>query len=950
MGRDNLEVIELTHRHCRHARIELVNGNSPVGGALDLPMGLMEVRCEHASPHHVQGHQARELAIEFYEENCRGCPYRDGTGELPNLATVAAERAAEFQAGQAVLQDLAAEWQQRFEARRERRQRQLAGEGHVVRDLGAAIDRVDRPGPRVEATSPGEEQAARSILDTAREAPNLFRPVLVDSLLELAEDIADGTALEAIHALVLAGACPPRRALDVALHILAGERSVEAARLLALLEPELQSSDIPPLLDRLIDLTSGSDLGPLHEPVSTQGLIAASHIDLTVVIDGILEHLGGLDDRRREAGAVAAGVLLRADPTRVVALGPPLAASVQSRERGYAGYPHPNSAALGALADGWRGDPTFTRRVIEDAAALGSQEAKDELSRVTWVLLRHRQPSDATTAATSEAIDFLVRRASGDWGEEAADRAAELLLSLVKDIPDAVAPHTQALLGTVLSLCAPRAAEGPLELGAATLSALDVLEQGTLDIRRASRRRRLAGAIGGCAAVDPAGVLSAVYGLFLTTTGDDDHDRTVRTTMLDVLEKAVSPNTLRDVLPILYSALLDGDHFVRRAGIDLWAVCIGAADALPSEVTALAQPLLEDVDVHRRMLEKLPYLHLPAELAQTLVSIAARWVQVYGTVEPTRTDGLNSAIRALRSLAGQLENEPQATAWFGVALSFVERCTPYDRERLLTAFWPVELRNHPVWTTAALHTIASPEMVDYYNQRHEPLLEALLEHPELLVGIPLGEIEPLSRVHGPDHPWRALEPLELLQAAGRWDDAASIAREVEARQRPGKEGEPGRRLAGMLARSAEFGQLLSEGLPSPDGLTDSIARVGVSVADLEASASGQLVDGQLRFVVDTINASIGAARILLDPVASNPLELASGLDAAAQLLANVPVAHAAGAQRQLVATAWKIASTLLRYDAAVRTAESGSYGLAPISTPTGPSPCSHHRNRGSPRR
>src|ERR1700691_4999258 len=94
MGRANAEAIELTRRHCRHARIEQVGGNSFVGNALGLPMGLMEVRCEHAQPPQTQGHQALAPAVEFYNQNCIGCAYREGSGELPNLKTVADDAAA----------------------------------------------------------------------------------------------------------------------------------------------------------------------------------------------------------------------------------------------------------------------------------------------------------------------------------------------------------------------------------------------------------------------------------------------------------------------------------------------------------------------------------------------------------------------------------------------------------------------------------------------------------------------------------------------------------------------------------------------------------------------------------------------------------------------------------------------------------------------------------------
>src|SRR5207249_4096520 len=132
-------------------------------------------------------------------------------------------------------------------------------------------------------------------------------------------------------------------------------------------------------------------------------------------------------------------------------------------------------------------------------------------------------------------------------------------------------------------------------------------------------------AVGRCASAKAAEVLAAVQALFSATTGDDDHDRAVRTTMIDILEEAVSPETLRDVLPIVYSALVDRDQGVRSAGIDLWVACADVADPLPAELTELSVALLQDtyVVVHRRMLEQLPRLRLPAELVVRLLPIAA---------------------------------------------------------------------------------------------------------------------------------------------------------------------------------------------------------------------------------------------------------------------------------------------------------------------------------------
>jgi hypothetical protein len=921
MGRGNAEAIELTRRHCRHARIDFVGGNSFAGSMLGLPMGLLEVRCEHAPPPRTQSHQALELAIEFYGANCTACPYREGTGELPNLATVAGKRAATEAASRAAALQVADERARRHRERCVRRHQLLAGEGHVVRDLGEAIDCIDRAEPRTGPATFEEERAARHILDAARHASELFRPVLVDSLLELAEDVADTTSFHTLEALVRSGRCLPRRALDAASAVLARQRSVDAGRLLALLEPELRPDDLPEVLDQLIALASGGEeFSPWRLPSSPDGLIAASRVDLSAVTERIIEHLASDDELTREAGGDAARVLLALASTRMVALGRPLATSVRGPDRGYAGYPQPTSAALRALAEGWRGEPELTRRIVEDQASGASQDVKDALSRVPWFLQRFRDPWDASAAATSEAISFVVRRAAGDWGDQAADHAADHLRRLAREVPDAVAAHVTQILGVILALCAPDRDSSGFATETEVPPAQAALERESVQIGRNARRRRLAETVGRCASVDPAALLPSVQGLFSATTGDDRLDRAVRTTMLDVLEEAVSPETLRDILPITYTALLNSDQTVRGAGIDLWVACARMADSLPAELTELSVPLLGDkyVVVHRRMLRRIPQLHLPADLAPRLLPTVYGWVATYAQAQPAEPDVLESAISAMRSLACDLDDESQVTAWCSVALAYVDRCRPYDRERLLTSWWPDELRNHPAWTRAALATAASQELVDYYNQRDEPLLQALMDRPQLLADIPFAEIEPLSTVHGTAHPWRALEPVELLQAGGRWADAATVARGVEARQPAGEEGAPGRRIAGTVARAAELAQALVEWPPAAADVTTLSGLVTSAAADLEASVPGGVKEGQLRSTLDGLLASAAAARVLHAPTVSDPRAAADELDGAAALLLDRSSAHASCRQRGWIARAWQIAAVLLRYDAAVR--------------------------------
>ena len=273
------------------------------------------------------------------------------------------------------------------------------------------------------------------------------------------------------------------------------------------------------------------------------------------------------------------------------------------------------------------------------------------------------------------------------------------------------------------------------------------------------------------------------------------------------------------------------------------------------------------------------------------------------------------AIWAIRCLAPGHPDESQVTGWFSVALAYVGRCSAYDREQLLTAWWPDELRVHPVWTKTALATAASPELIDYYNQRREPLLQALMDRPQLLADMPLSEIEPLSSIHGAAHPWRALEPVELLQSAGRWADAVVVARSVEDRQPPGEEGARGRRLAGTIARGAELAQALADGAAfcrRADWLTDAVTVCGRGSRGVHPRwRAGRPAPLHARRP-----AGVGSrARLLLASPVSDPARAADGLDQAAGLLLGAPSVHASGAQRGWIARAWQIAALLLRYDA-----------------------------------
>ncbi len=347
-----------------------------------------------------------------------------------------------------------------------------------------------------------------------------------------------------------------------------------------------------------------------------------------------------------------------------------------------------------------------------------------------------------------------------------------------------------------------------------------------------------------------------------------------------------------------------------------------AGDAIPEELADLAEALLTDryVIVHRAMLDHLPQLRLPTRLAPRLLPIVASWAQAY-IDDP---DVLEDALWALRCLADMLDDQRQVLGWHSHALSLVHRLRPHDREWMLTSSWPLPLRAHPAWSRAALGALASRELADYFNVRNDPLLAALLDQPGPLATVPFDEVAAVTELHLPAHPWRALEPVELLQTVGRWAEARTLAGRVVAAAPPGAEGAHHRALAQFVEAAARLDEhLTGDPLIDTAGMASTARTVQNAAAALAEvwQRSDQQVDTHGRHFIDAVTARLDAAQALLAPATADPMATAAVLDAAAQQLESAPRGPGApNVQRRRVAAAWRVAATLHRYDSAVRDA------------------------------
>lgn len=916
LARANDEAIELTRAHCRHARIEMPYGNSPVGAAMGWPLGVMEVRCEHAAPPRRQSHNAMELAVAFYRESCVGCPHRDGTGVVPNLTTEVSKRDAEIEQRRRQEQRRIEQLAARRAARHARRRLTVAGEGYVVRELAEVIDRLDAD-YYVEGSA-ALTDASRQLVQSARHAPELFSRTLVDSMLEMAIDTGAPAVFIALGELVRAGRCEARQAVQAALTVLRTAGVKEAADVLAAFPEALRSQDLPLVLDRLVELAAGQDLIVRTVPAAPRGFLAAATVDLSQVSDHLIDRLRCDDDQVRADAAAAAEQLLDTNAAPLTVLGPALISACRDDGMGWAGQPHPSMHAARALAAGWRADPGTCVQMIEAAASGSGAVDRVGLMRVANLVCRDDLAA-LSPEVTEAVVRFCLARLRGDWGDRAADMAIADLTSAADAIADKLEPHVDTLLGFLIESAAPR----PSGL---TAHHADNTPIGT-DFGVVARQHGIARLLGQLARRGAAAILEPIVTVFTADSGDQEQDTAIRAALLTALTEAASMATLRDLLPIVYSGLLSPDPRVRAQAIDLWARCAEVSrDAIPANLADLAEVLLADpiVMVHQTLLRRIAHLGLPSHLIPHLLDLTSRWVPP----KMDRPDELDDVVWAMRYLAQMLNDDDRTERWLGFALGLVSRLDPHHRERLLIAPWPEALRDSVSWNTAALGALAQPELAHGGWPRRDPLLIELLERPAPLVDVALSAFTAVSDVHLPGPAWRALELVELLQAVGRHTDCVSLARHVQQHLPAGAEGAPDRQLADVIAAIAQLDEIMHGGAVSTvDAIATELDAAGTAAAVIAAQCGAAHPSDRsiLAGVIDVITARTQAARNLLAPLSADPAAIAQSLDEAAdQLEAAAGRRHAPALQRRRVAQAWRIAATLARWDAAVRAADAGA--------------------------
>jgi hypothetical protein len=495
----------------------------------------------------------------------------------------------------------------------------------------------------------------------------------------------------------------------------------------------------------------------------------------------------------------------------------------------------------------------------------------------------------------SAAVDFLIRRLDGSWGGRASTAASDDLKQFARRRPELVLQHLGNLFGRLLQVCQLEPPASKL-LTVPPRPQLDIMDRVLVRQTRHRLRADIAETIGLLARAGSKDAVNRAFTLLTATTGDSESDVTTRSALIYVLANSVTPANVASIVPRLYTALLSTDSLVRASAVELWESCARIVKTMPSDLEGLLPALLTDpfIVVHGAIVKVLPRLKLSREARRSALGS----LQAIAFAHRDDDRGiLRDALNAFLWSAKAWGPEVRARA----ALYVIENSSmldPLDRERMILQADLIAYRATPAWATTAIDILAHSDRSGIVG-RNDPLIAALLAAADGLSDIPLARFEGVALAHVPHSLANAAELIELLQAAGRWRDAANLATSVARAIDDTIEQEDRRIWFSAIAAAVEAEALVHEGrIPQP-----------IVSSDESTSARTFWIHASAR------SAARGALTHL---AATNASRAAQALDKAIGIIEATP---GRDLRAEFHIEALQITAQLLRYDAGIGNAD-----------------------------
>lgn len=227
-GERNKQILELVHNWCSHAEVRNHGGSGLIAQHTGLPLGMFGMHCDHAPAVGLAGWYLEDSVLDFYDRNCVYCDKRQPV-RLPNLIQLVGERDRELERRKIEVDRAQALAAAALDARKRRRDALRVGQSAATCALLDDLEALDN----------NRSQDARTrIVETAKLAPEVCTPPIVEYFFEMAESDAAGCQAEALDVLRHVGADASRLTAS-ALNCLARHDSIDTAAKIVMASPNL---------------------------------------------------------------------------------------------------------------------------------------------------------------------------------------------------------------------------------------------------------------------------------------------------------------------------------------------------------------------------------------------------------------------------------------------------------------------------------------------------------------------------------------------------------------------------------------------------------------------------------------------------------------------------------------------------------------------------------------
>ena len=691
IGRANAHLISLGKAWCTHIRADRSGwGVGMIEEITGLPVTGGRFTCNFARrPVGFAGMRLEATALNFYEDNCKGCADRAPGNRVPNLSTWAepllTERTEREQAREAARQAELAERQQRAD----HRTLIAASLPATSQEIVALINRID-----LEAS---DTEAQESIGNLARLAPDAFSDDIKTMLYNAARMLRSAVLLDVLLSVERPGGSQLHELCLKAVR--EGWGRAEGCRYLG--EHGLRSDLDQDLLDAVIFHAAPPVQLMFHTPGEPAALLRYHSRASDTVEQRIRTLLGHGQAIRRAAAAAAAQAIVAADPTGGERLLTALLDGLRHEED-----IHDQIRASGEIASVvamiLRHAPNVVDAAVERRWRGASSGYRSRLIDCFDSVVRRRSeqiPNEVGRIVVTRAVIALsepLDRPLGGHGDDYQIRASDLLKRAVRASPtEALPPNVIiALLLDWLDRDANLAEPDPTDPVAP-------LQQMATRATIGRIIRDIRDSVVELGQRDPA-TFTAIGADICAST---ETAPSVRAEAVQVVGRvAAASGAINDALPLIYTAMLGGDQVVRAAGVEAAETLMRAIpqESIPPLLAQAAVAGLAD----RFLIVVRAAIKAARRVPADLINHREATVQLLDRARAYATDRLHNqlvrdAFAAVHHLVGDDERWLPPTR--AAVLEIVKLMPAYDaRETLLRHGW---LEPHDNWPDAAIHAL-----------------------------------------------------------------------------------------------------------------------------------------------------------------------------------------------------------------------------------------------------